>query len=678
MPQSRSGFFGKYSALLIAIGSFFLLSTSIFSVNYLLSSRLAEDGASINDSGRMRGLTQQHAKAILSLSNEVAAAAMIQTSQAQISESQLGLDEALARLRAGAEQAKDATQRELLDKFEKHWRPLADASKTLVGKDEVNPDEMQYALAKSNSNNVRLMQVADDITQHLEAVGTRHASELSTIQTGAIVVASLNFLFIVFYALRSLRRSDRIAEAARREMERILNTVREGLFLIDAGGTVGSQRSGLLEKVFPRPLPPGANFLHELESLVSAATLDSAKEYIGLLFNKRVKASLLQSLNPLQRVEIRGERMATYLSFEFHPVIEEGGGIAALLVSAVDITQQVRLERELQQADERAQTEMSLLIGVLENDPAVVGDFLSGAVERLDAINDELRDVRPGAGNYAALVGRIFRVAHTIKGEAAMLALDTVMQRTHAFEEALSVLRGRADLAGEDLIPVAAGVADVLEELSKVKRIVDKVGAYAGGRQGDAALADEDVHGTFQRIQRLALAVAADLNKRLRVETSLAHIDDVPHSVLRVMKEGLPQLVRNAVAHGIETASERVSMGKQAEGAIRIELRRGEGGGLELEVADDGRGIDVRKLREDIAASGRRSERDVMAMSDREVVAMIFEPGFSTTKVADAHSGRGVGLDVLLALARETGARLRVASVPQGFTRFTLQWSPAT
>ena len=66
------------------------------------------------------------------------------------------------------------------------------------------------------------------------------------------------------------------------------------------------------------------------------------------------------------------------------------------------------------------------------------------------------------------------------------------------------------------------------------------------------------------------------------------------------------------------------------------------------------------------------------AMAVRDVVATIFQPGMSTADQADQHAGRGVGLDVLHALVRETGARIKLISTPSSFTRFILQWSPAT
>jgi chemotaxis protein histidine kinase CheA len=430
-------------------------------------------------------------------------------------------------------------------------------------------------------------------------------------------------------------------------------------------------------------LPPGSQFLDVLTPMVSAETIKSAREYVGLLFNKRVKASLLKSLNPLSRVEIVDAsdiaKPAVHLSFDFSPVFRAGEeSVTALLVSAVDITQQVSLERELELAEDRAQHEMRLLVGILENDPAVVSTFVANATASLGSINEELRDIKSGPGSYNMLINRIFRSVHSVKGEAAALSLETISGRAHQFEEILSGLRKRLDLRGEDLIAVATNIGQMLEELSKVRVIVERIGEFGTATSPDGDIADDDIHHTLQRIQRLTLAVAADLGKRVRVETSVSPLGPLPDSFRRLINEALPQLVRNAVAHGIEPASERIKSGKPAEGQVRIEVRHGDSGGLELVVTDDGRGIDPSELRHKLVETGRFNARDIAAMTDREVVGTIFQPGVSTIDEVHQHAGRGVGLDLLLNLAKETGARLKLASSPATHTRFTLQWSPAT
>lgn len=415
--------------------------------------------------------------------------------------------------------------------------------------------------------------------------------------------------------------------------------------------------------------------------------MQSARSYIELLFNEKVKPVLLADLNPLQRVQISaaGRIRPTHLSFSFHPVRSDGEtGIAALLVAAADISQQVRLEEELAGAEERARSEVSLLFGVLENDPADVTRFLGDATAKMERLNGDLREVPAERDAYRALVNTVLRVIHAIKGEAAALSIGTVAGAAHEFEDSLNALRGRRTLNGDDLIPVATGIGQLMQEVAKVEELIDRIAAYsrpagpftpAGASAEDAA--DERIYHTMQRIQRLALTVAAELDKKLRVETSLPDVGDVPEPVHRLLREGLPQLVRNAVVHGIESAEERAQAGKDEEGRVRIELQRIADGSLQLTVADDGRGIDVHVLRRQLVAGGHRNAEEVAAMSDREVVASLFDPGFSTAAEVTPHAGRGVGLDVLNALVRETGARLRVASAPRAYTRFTLNWSPA-
>ncbi|MBK9523157.1 MAG: Hpt domain-containing protein [Rhodocyclaceae bacterium] len=681
MQRKPTTFYGKYRFLIFAIAIFFILSVGIFGLNFFLSSKLSEDGSKINDSGKLRGLTQQNAKSILSLAQETAAGEPIQTSQAEISESLLGLNETLERARVRAVAAADQTEIDLIAKFDKTWQPLALLSSDLVKSEKPDDFIVDAARKRSGATNVRLLQIADDLTGHLESVAAKRANELKLVQAAAILLASINFLIIVVYAFRSLKRSDQIADAAKRETEQILGTVREGLFLIDGSGTVGSQRSAQLDTVFPRPLTPGANLLNELEPLVTAETLVAVRDYLKLLFNKRVKASLVKSLNPLNRVEIFSHsnaatrKFSTFLNFEFSPVTNDGDStVTSLLVSIVDVSQEVYLERELESAEQRANSEMAMLLGVLENDPAVVAEFLFGATKQLNDTNAMLRVLDPKVTPYREVIDKVFRTVHAIKGEAAAMALGPVSQAAHSFEDVLVPLRQK-QIAGEDLIPVATGVAGLQLAIEKIRRITDRLASYAGNSDAAQLTADEDVHQTVQRVQRLALAVAADLSKRIRVEVSLAHLDEIPESVQRLLHEGLPQLVRNAVVHGIETEEERIAGGKSSEGLVRIEMKRSSDGQLELVVFDDGRGIDVTRLRSKLVLNHQKSAQEVAAMSDRQVVGLIFEPGVSTSDEVTEHAGRGVGLDVLLALARETGAKMRVASTPNRNTRFTLQWS---
>ena len=688
MPRPASSFLGKYRVLVLAVAAFFSLSIGVYSLNFMLLRQVELDAERITEGGKLRGYSQQLAKAILTLSHEVSSGEPIQTSQAQISEAHLAFDQSFGRIRAIGD-TRDMREEELLDKLGKQWGPLRNAAVRLLGTTTIDESEIQTAVTLSNTRNVRVMQLADDLTRHEERLAAERARSMRYVQFGAIALALLNFLFIVVHVARRLRRSDHEAEQARRETGDILRTVREGLFLIDRTGVVGTQRSAHLEKVFPHPLQPGDNFLAALAGLVSPDAMLAARQYVELLFNERVKPALLADLNPLHRVAIRqqGQQEAIYLNFGFHPVRGDGNSrVSALLVAAVDVSKEVRLEQKLAGIEARAQQEVSVLLGILENDPAEILRFLAESRQRMERINERLRDVPADPRAYSAVVASVFQDIHVMKGEAGALAIGTIADQAHQFEETLEALRIRRVLTGDDLIPVATGIGRLQQEFTKVETVARRVAGYAESVQGNGAAptastdrvsSDEEVYASVQRIQRLALGVAAELNKKLRVETSLPHIDGVPSSVQRVLRDGLPLLVKNAVVHGIESTEERVRAGKDEEGRLRVELIRTANGGFELTIADDGRGIDVDGVRRRLVQAGHRDAEMVAAMSDREVVATLFQPGVSTASEVTRHAGRGVGLDVIGTLARETGARLKLTSAPRAYTRFTLQWSPA-
>lgn len=163
---------------------------------------------------------------------------------------------------------------------------------------------------------------------------------------------------------------------------------------------------------------------------------------------------------------------------------------------------------------------------------------------------------------------------------------------------------------------------------------------------------------------------------------------------MSALREALPQLIRNAVAHGIEAREERQRSGKPEEGLIRCSVDVGTEGQLIIAVEDDGRGIDPHRLRECVIAKGLKTADEVATMSDEDVVALIFTPGFSSfddlhdalsvddsqvsangaSRLAQSsvHAGRGEGLSVVKEVAERLGARLQISSRPERYTRFAL------
>lgn len=686
MEQHATGRFGKYRDLVVAIALFLVLDLGVLLFNFHSTRQIEADTRLINAGGEMRMYTQQLTKALLTLQQETAAELPNQTSMAQITEAHSYFRTALQRLKealaepvaqAATEQAVDQTDvgtAVLLRKVENYWQPMDETVVPLLATPNPAREEVDIAATKFVGRNIRLMQLTDDLTRHLEATALNRASSLRQIQLGAILLALLNFIFIVVKFVRSLRASDRAAEAARGETAQILDTVHEGLFLVTRDGHIGGQHSASLETLFGRALQPGENVRELLRTLVTPTEYEAVEQYMTLLFNDRIKASLLEQLNPLHEVEVRlagpenAPRRTKHLSFEFEQV-RESGKVTALLVTVFDVSERVRLAQALAGAEQRAKTEVELLLGILDQEPSLLTGFVEAAQARLDRINASLQAVRSDARAYAELVETTMRAVHAIKGEAAALKLEAVAREAHACEDRLARLRERGDLTGEDFIPVAVSINAIGEQLARVNAVLDRMQRYTR-REGDAS------HGALtpmlRQIEGLAQRVAADVNKRVRFEASIPELPALSREFGRLFQEAVPQLVRNAVVHGIEPAEERLRAGKPAEGTVRLEVRPQGDGALSLVVRDDGRGIHVPTLRRRLVEGGHKHAEDVERMSDQEIVATLFQTNISTAGEVIEHAGRGVGLNVVSDLAAQVGAQLRVASQPSAFTEFTV------
>ena len=169
--------------------------------------------------------------------------------------------------------------------------------------------------------------------------------------------------------------------------------------------------------------------------------------------------------------------------------------------------------------------------------------------------------------------------------------------------------------------------------------------------------------------------VVRDLGRALGKEVKLEIVGGavgVDRDILEKLDAPLGHLLRNAVDHGLETPAERVAKGKGETGTLRIEARH-RAGLLAVAISDDGRGIDVEKIRARIAERGFAPAASAANLDTRELLEFLFLPGFSTRDAVSELSGRGVGLDVVQSTVREVGGDVRIVSHLGVGTRFELE-----
>jgi two-component system sensor histidine kinase and response regulator WspE len=170
---------------------------------------------------------------------------------------------------------------------------------------------------------------------------------------------------------------------------------------------------------------------------------------------------------------------------------------------------------------------------------------------------------------------------------------------------------------------------------------------------------------------RLVRDVSRTLGKQVRFEVR-GEQTGVDRDILDKLEAPLSHLIRNSLDHGIELPADREAAGKPAAGTIRLEARH-RAGMLQITLVDDGRGIDVERLRSHAVARGLVARQVADQLSELELLEFLFLPGFSTKESVTEISGRGVGLDVVQSMVKSVGGSVRISTQPGRQTVFTLQ-----
>ncbi|MEH6353949.1 hybrid sensor histidine kinase/response regulator [Pseudomonas sp. 3JA] len=170
---------------------------------------------------------------------------------------------------------------------------------------------------------------------------------------------------------------------------------------------------------------------------------------------------------------------------------------------------------------------------------------------------------------------------------------------------------------------------------------------------------------------RMVRDLGRSLGKQVRLEIE-GEKTQVDRDVLEKLEAPLTHLLRNAVDHGIETPEQRILAGKPAEGVIRLRASH-QAGLLVLELADDGAGVDLERVRRSIVERGLSPEQTAASLSEEELLTFLFLPGFSLRDKVTEVSGRGVGLDAVQHMVRQLRGAVVLEQTAGEGSRFHLE-----
>ncbi|HTM20309.1 MAG TPA: response regulator [Kofleriaceae bacterium] len=304
---------------------------------------------------------------------------------------------------------------------------------------------------------------------------------------------------------------------------------------------------------------------------------------------------------------------------------------------------------------------------------------VAGRVLRVDA--SRIEGLMDSAGELVFDRTRIERRVQHVRGLAR--ELGRLRQRARDQLAALRTAAGDADraavvdgfraLEGElaaTVTQISRITGGLLEDTEALRRTTGEL------QEGLTRMRMQAVGALFQRLAPPLRAIARAANRRVRLQISGGDTE-FDRTVAEQIVDPLIQLLRNAVAHGIEPAEVRSARGKPPEGTISLAARQS-GGLVIIEVADDGAGIDPAALRERLVASGRWTRAQAEVARDDEVLLAIFEPGVTTRDAADQLAGRGVGLDAVRATITRLGGEVRLHSTPGKGSIFTMRLPVST
>ncbi len=425
----------------------------------------------------------------------------------------------------------------------------------------------------------------------------------------------------------------------------------------------------------------------------SAHSLKGAARAVNMMDIEALCQSLESGFAVLKRREIIPSPELFDL---FHRIVDSLGQLLASIDSPAPTTARPRVS-DLTRA----------LTGILTGKPSVTPSTLSETPTEDPALS-ELEPVRTGDEEKRTVVDTI-RVS-TAKLDAVLLQTEEMLSVTQAAAQHAAQLRQlskapsewrkkwiriRPDVRMLQKSPSESG--DRLPQLARLNEFLDWSGDFIETLETDLAelsqMATRDQRAVTSMVDNLLddmkkvvmqpFSTLLDILPRMvrelsreqgkEVELSIQGGDiEIDRRILEEMKDPLIHLARNCVDHGIETPTERVSLGKAARGTITFSISARNGSNVELLVIDDGRGIRADKVR---AAAGKAhllSPEKAESLADKEILPLIFQSGVSTSPIITDISGRGLGLAIVKEKVERLNGALSVTTEPGRETSFRI------
>ncbi|MEJ2056045.1 MAG: response regulator [Calditrichaceae bacterium] len=396
---------------------------------------------------------------------------------------------------------------------------------------------------------------------------------------------------------------------AKKNTDKILRNVRNGLFLLDRDLNFKPQYSMSLEKILLTDCLANTNFIEFLDNKIPDKIKVSCKDYLDLIYQNNMPESTLEKLNPMNEIELAfklgdsEDKINKTLNFSFKRIYNNNQEIDEIIATVEDITEKIILSQKLKDSEDQYKRQMEMAFNILHVEPSLLNEFMEGLQDELKYI-DELLEQTEKSSEYCNTLEKIFRSAHLIKGNESLLDLKFFVNQAHEFE--------------------------------------DKI-----------------------------IEIAGDLNKKVKLTDDNFNLGDIPYKKRLLVKEILIQLIRNAISHGIEKPANRKKSKKNETGSLILSSFHNETS-FGFALRDDGAGIQVDRLKRNAEKTGKIKKQEIDSLDKDQLVNLIFLQGVSTLEQVDQISGRGIGMAIIKEKITKHDGKIDIDFQPNKFCEFTI------
>lgn len=304
---------------------------------------------------------------------------------------------------------------------------------------------------------------------------------------------------------------------------------------------------------------------------------------------------------------------------------------------------------------------LELIETLTQMDQSIAAEFFKDTRKALQACEMRITALEQGHHNPSTMLSGLLQVFHQIKGDAAILGLTDFSRSFHELEDIFANLP-QPPSSDHQKMALAS------EQFEQAKRLFDRIyRLFTRFTKKDQKFDEAEGRNFSKQIAQFARKVARDLNKEIKIIDDNLNSKFIPDKQLSQIMTLLSQLIRNAIAHGIENAETRKSLHKTEYGCLHLSAQE-VSNSLIIRVRDDGKGIEMPKILSKAKQLGAIDPNSHARMNSKILFDILATPGLTTKTKPSEYAGRGAGLDLVKSIVTELNGHVRVDTKPGQFT----------